>query len=613
VKWFWRAVVGIPLLAVVLVVVGVVWVSFFFNPEAHRERVIAWVTDRTNSTFTLDGELDVDFNLAGRSTAVTVFLGDLTIENRPGFAADKIFRAAGISLEIPVWQLLNGHLYPSITVHQPQLRLIRIHGTRTNWQPLAAAVGGHEEPIHEWDLFQGFVGVATTGLRVLDGAVYWTREDTGDEVTISNINFEMASLFGGQPIRAQTQLTLEHSALPKPLEFDAVVRVERDTESGVVRADKMRLEFAAPGALVTLNALEMDSDPGNRRFRFRQASMTGFVGNDEFELAVEAAEYLKLTDRLVVTGITGNWIGIGMEGRVEFASISANLPRTGIIFPIGHQGTSMRFGGWQSALKFISEAFVGNGKIRFSVFDWSTTLATFGASMPGGRWSRFAPVEGSANLTIGDRGIEIQQFDSNWGESKFSGSLSQLSSGQSQLEFTLTEELIEALGTLTFAFHTAELNQASWLADTYGSAVLHIREGRIRKSGKIRLFGTEVDQYIRQARAAMGMEAKWTDIESGIPFSNLKTTLFVKDGEIWTDDFVMEALGLKFFSRGRYVLSKGEYNSLWHVKWERSVEGSGLALLDQLQTMVVPFRVSGRGNSMSVALDIPELLRLLSE
>ena len=124
---------------------------------------------------------------------------------------------------------------------------------------------------------------------------------------------------------------------------------------------------------------------------------------------------------------------------------------------------------------------------------------------------------------------------------------------------------------------------------------------------------SEIDQYIRQARTAMGMEATWTEIEGGIPFSNLKTTLLVKDGEIWTDDFVMEALGLKFFSRGRYVLSKGEFDSLWHVRWGKTIEGSGLDLLDQLQTMVVPFRVSGRSNSMSVALDIPELLRLLSE
>jgi hypothetical protein len=448
---------------------------------------------------------------------------------------------------------------------------------------------------------------------VLDGAIYWTREDTGDEVTISNINFEMASLLEGQPVRVQTQLTLEHNALPRPLVFEGVVRLERGTQSGIVRAEKMRLEFAAPGALITLNALEIDSDPGNHRFRVRQASVTGSVGTDEFDLAVEAAEYLKLTDRLAVTGTSGNWIGIGMEGRAELASISANLSGTGVIFPAGHQGTSMRLGGWQSALKFISEAVVGKGKIYFSVFDWSTSLATFGVSMPKGRWSTLAPVKGSANLTIGDRGIEIQQFDSNWGESELSGSLSQLSSGQYRLEFELMDELIEAMGNLKFSFHTIGLDQASWLMNNAGSVAFHIREGRIRKFGHIRVFGAEIDEYIRQARAAMGMEAKWTDIESGIPFSNLKTTLLVKDGEIWTDDFVMEALGLKFFSRGRYAFSKDEFDSLWHVKWEESIEGGGLVLLDQFQTVVVPFRVSGRGNSMSVVLDIPELLRLLSE
>ena len=91
-KWFWRAVVSIPLLAVVLVVAGVGWISFFFDPEVYRERLIAWVTDRTNSTFTLDGELEVKFDLAAGSTTVTVFLGDLAIENQPGFGDEQIFQ-----------------------------------------------------------------------------------------------------------------------------------------------------------------------------------------------------------------------------------------------------------------------------------------------------------------------------------------------------------------------------------------------------------------------------------------------------------------------------------------------------------------------------------------
>jgi hypothetical protein len=613
VKWFWRAVVGIPLLVVVLVVVGVVWVSFFFDPEVYRERLIAWVTDRINSPFTLDGELEVKFDLAGGSPAVTVFLGDLAIENRPGFGDDRIFQAAGISLEIPVWHLLDGHVYPNITVLRPQMRLIRAHATRTNWQPLAAVVAGHGGTIDEWDLIQGFAGIAMTGLRVLDGAIHWTREDTNEEITISNIDFEMASLFGGQPVRAQTQLTLEHNALPKPVGIDAAATVDQEDRPGVVRAEKMQLEIAAPGVLVTLSALEMDSDPGSRRFRIHQAMVAGAVGNDEFHVAVEAANYLKATDRLTATGVTLDWFGTGMEGRAELPSLFVDFLRTDVIFPVGHQRGSIQSGGLQSALKFIGEAVVGSGKINFSVFDWSKSLAPFGVSIPKGRWSPLAPVQGNADVSIGKRGIDIPHFDFNWGESKFSGSLTQLLLGQSRLEFKLMDELIEAVGNLTIAFHTVGLDQTSWLTDNVGSLALHIRKGRIRKFGRIRVFGAEIDQYIRQARAAMGMEAKWTDIESGIPFSNLKTTLFVKDGEIWTDDFVMEALGLKFFSTGRYALSKDEFDSLWRVEWEKSIEGSDLALLDQLRPMVAPFRVSGRGNSMSVALDIPELLRLLSE
>ena len=728
-KWFWRAIAGIAVLAVFLVAAGVVWASIFFDPEVYRDRLIAWVTDRTGSTFTLDGELEVDFDLAGRSSAVTIFLGDLAIGNPPGFAGDKIFRAVGMSVEIPVWHLLKGHVYPNITVHQPQLRLIRAHPNRTNWQPLVASMIGRGEPIHEWDLIKGFAGIAVTGLRVFDGAVHWMREDTGDEITILDIDFEMASLFGKQPARLQTQLVLEHNALAKPLAIDAAVTVEREARSGVVRAEKMQLEVAAPGVLITLNALEMDNDPVHRRFRLRQAAVTGAVGNDEFRLAVEAAEYQKPTDRLIATAVTGNWIGAGMEGRAELASIFVHSLWDGVIFPGGRQKTSVRFGDGQSSLEWVSKAVVGSGKIFFSVLNWSTALAKFGMSVPVERMNALAPVDGSAEFSIGKRGIEIQHFDLDWGESKFSGSLTQTPSGRSRLEFELIEtqlelersaprspltldndpgiavlallstytgldaigniqiqrlrwrgleikklyvpvkfeagrvqvdaatfglyggtvratalidratdrmgfetrqeytnveigsllgaigmtEQIKALGNLTFTFQTVGEDWSSWLEAARARARFGVPEGRIRGLGRMRVFGVKVDQYIRQARTAMGLQSEWPDLESGISFSNLQATMTLRGGEIWTDDFVAETLGLKISGRGKYILSSDEFDSLWHVRWDKPIQGSGLTLFDQAPAMVVPFRVTGRGGAMSVVLDIPELLRLLSE
>ena len=53
---------------------------------------------------------------------------------------------------------------------------------RTNWQYLDTVIGDHSKVIHEWDLIKGFVGIAATGFKVLDGTVNWVREDTGNAV-----------------------------------------------------------------------------------------------------------------------------------------------------------------------------------------------------------------------------------------------------------------------------------------------------------------------------------------------------------------------------------------------------------------------------------------------
>ena len=201
--------------------------------------------------------------------------------------------------------------------------------------------------------------------------------------------------------------TVSLLALAKPIGIDAAVTVDRGARSGVVRGEKMRLEIASPGVLVTLNVLEMGSDPTSRLFRLRQAAVTGAIGNDEFHLAVETANYLKPTDRLTATGVTVDWFGTGMEGRAELPSLFVDSLWADVIFPAGNQRTNIRFGYWESALKYISEAVVGNGKINFSVFDWSNSLAFFGVSIPEGRWSPLVPAQGHFDVSIGKRGIDI--------------------------------------------------------------------------------------------------------------------------------------------------------------------------------------------------------------
>ncbi len=125
------------------------------------------------------------------------------------------------------------------------------------------------------------------------------------------------------------------------------------------------------------------------------------------------------------------------------------------------------------------------------------------------------------------------------------------------------------------------------------------------------VFDVPVDEYINIGRSAIGLAAEWDTIEKGILLSDLQMTIFRNSEKLSTNNFSVKLLGLEVLGQGRYDISSQSLNSVWLVKSEQPILLEHLPLLKGIESFAIPFSVTSRNRNLKIALDVPELFRLL--
>ena len=173
---------------------------------------------------------------------------------------------------------------------------------------------------------------------------------------------------------------------------------------------------------------------------------------------------------------------------------------------------------------------------------------------------------------------------------------------------------IEALGDLFLELNAGGTKEGERLAAANGSAKLAIRQGRLLNLKDTRLLGIELEQIVHQAQVSLGLKPSLLlDEKGGIEFSDFTGTLNFTQGELWNLNLNLATPGLEVLGRGKVSPTSGMIDYRLYTKFEQPIQGSSLPFLDQLEEVVLPFRLTGRLDSIDVVLDIPELLRLLVE
>lgn len=231
-RW-WVAVLGLSVLCIVLAL-------GFFNPNARRSDIEAWVSEQTGRRFTFAGELGwrVWPNLA--VTLPRARLERAPWDSSPGDVITPFAEWQRASLSVRLWPLLRGRLeFGALQLNGLRLRLRRDASGRDNWQDVLLRFTQDPTPGR-------FKFKSLAQLQVRDAEVTFDEAAVNRVTTLRIESLRTTAVAFAQPIgmELQAQLVSRESSVEGPrtldLPFTLSLRAELDAAAQHWRADDLQ-------------------------------------------------------------------------------------------------------------------------------------------------------------------------------------------------------------------------------------------------------------------------------------------------------------------------------------------------------------------------------------
>lgn len=212
---------------VLLLVLALVGIWLFVDPNDYKDRIAAEVQSSTGRELTLEGDIDLAI-----FPWLALELGPASLGNPPGFGAEPFATVQRARARVKLFPLLRGNLQVGrIEVDGLDLRLATNAEGRGNWEFGDGAEPGSSEPSKPLDL----AGVEVTRSRI-----------AFEDLVAQEVELRTGRLAPGvvTPVTLSLQLVTEPGAAPMPLEgrFDAAL----DLDAQNYRLTDLRLSGSLP-------------------------------------------------------------------------------------------------------------------------------------------------------------------------------------------------------------------------------------------------------------------------------------------------------------------------------------------------------------------------------
>ncbi|MGI9311386.1 MAG: AsmA family protein [bacterium] len=205
----WLRIVGV--LAALAVGVAALAISLI-DPNDYKPEIAAWIKQQTGRDLTWHGDVElVFFPFLGINT------GRVELSHRADFAdsADAPMLAVErAEVRVELLPLLRDEWrLDAVTLHRPQVHLIRRADGIANWDDLTARMPlGDASPDAATP-----AALAVQGVSIADGRARWNDRAAGHEVRLSQINLAGGRLTPGASSQINLSFEAASDALPAPL------------------------------------------------------------------------------------------------------------------------------------------------------------------------------------------------------------------------------------------------------------------------------------------------------------------------------------------------------------------------------------------------------------
>lgn len=376
-----QVVLGVFALAVILVVAAVAAMLLLVDPADYREEIAAAIEEETGRPAEISGDISLSL-----FPSIGLAVGDITLGNPAGFAAEPFLQVGAASIGARVMPLLSGRLeMNTLRLEGLQLNLQRRADGSTNWERLggpgadgrgAGATAGPHQP--------GEPGRGSiAGLEVRDVLVRYRDDVTGRTVAAGIPRLSTGAIAPGEPFPLEAEATLDLD--------DGALRMRADLGMTVSGPDV--------GDIAALSNLELSVEftgervpGGTQALRVAVPRLVVDGGRQVLELPQAEVEGAGLRATLQLQGEALSRAPV-FTGRLEVAEFSPRelLESLAMAPPPTHDPAVLR------RAAFATDLRLEDGRVRLqgvrAVLDDSTVTGTL--ALAGGKVTR---VEGELAL-----------------------------------------------------------------------------------------------------------------------------------------------------------------------------------------------------------------------
>ena len=222
-----------------LIVIGLILVVMFVDPNDYRDDIQRIVKEKTGRELTLSGDLKLSV-----FPWIALEAGPATLGDAPGFGPEPFVSIKQAHLGVRLMPLLSGKVeVGNVRLDGARIRLITDEQGRENWADLGKSEGEEQKPQQT-----GTTEVPTVaGLEINDAAVVMENRKEKSRREVRDFNLKTGRLASGEPFDFSTDFVLdEGSSLSAKVKVAA--KVTADLERNVHRLAEPKIDLTISGA-----------------------------------------------------------------------------------------------------------------------------------------------------------------------------------------------------------------------------------------------------------------------------------------------------------------------------------------------------------------------------
>ena len=197
----------------------------YFDPNDHKDRIIAKVEEETGRQLKLEGDINLSYY-----PWLGLEVSGVTLGNAEGFGDAPFIHADVVALRIKTMPLLN---------KQYELDTLKLHGVEINLAKNKEGVSNWDDLVHEEKDDSKkqepikLAAVILGGVDIKDTRFTWDDQSTDQKIRISKMNMSTGELIFGEPIDIKMDLKAESSqpAIKAKIKMQGTASYDLDAET----------------------------------------------------------------------------------------------------------------------------------------------------------------------------------------------------------------------------------------------------------------------------------------------------------------------------------------------------------------------------------------------